>query len=127
MVTDTFYKFVDAINEHQIDKIYALMTVEHCFVDAQGNTIIGNDKMKHGWDGYFQLFPDCKIEISDIFIDGMTIAAFGFAGGTYKNLHSFRTPAAWKVIVEDEKIKLWQVYADTKIPFDLMENNQETP
>ncbi len=123
MVSDPFYKFVAAINGHQIDKIYALMAVDHSFVDAHGNKIAGSEKMKQGWAGYFQLFPDYKIEIADIFIEGTTIAAFGFAGGTYKNLHSFYIPAAWKVIVEDEKIKLWQVYADTKIPFDLMAKN----
>jgi hypothetical protein len=32
-------------------------------------------------------------------------------------------PAAWKAIIEDGKIKLWQVYADTKVVFELMGKN----
>jgi hypothetical protein len=31
-------------------------------------------------------------------------------------------PAAWRVIVENGKVKVWQVYADSKIPFDIMNN-----
>jgi len=58
-----------------------------------------------------------------------SIAAFGFAAGTYKGLKTAnnenyrRLPAAWKAIIEDGKIKLWQVYADTKVVFELMGKN----
>jgi len=127
----TVYDFVDAINQHDIDKIYSLLTADHKFIDAHGNEVVGKDKMKAGWVGYFQWFPDYKIEIKDIFENGNTIAAFGFASGTFKGLKSdknenyWRLPASWKAIVENNKIKLWQVYADTKIPFDIIDKNSE--
>jgi len=122
----TVYEFADAINQHDVNKIYMLMTDDHHFIDAHGNEVIGKDKMKAGWAGYFQWFPDYKIEITDFFINDGKIAAFGFAGGTFKGLKTennenyWRLPAAWKIIVENGKIKLWQVYADTKIPFDII-------
>jgi hypothetical protein len=86
--------------------------------------------MKAGWAGYFQWFPDYKIEITELFEDEGTIAAFGFAEGTFKGIKTtnnenyWRLPAAWKAIIEDGKIKLWQVYADTKVPFDIINNNR---
>ena len=124
------YNFVNAINEHDVDKIYSFMTDDHKFVDAHGNEVIGKDKMKAGWTGYFQLFPDYKIEITDIFAKNDTLAAFGFASGTFKNKKTdnnenyWRLPASWKAVISDNKIKLWQVYADTKIPFDIIDKNK---
>ena len=126
----TFYDFVSAINEHSAEKLYALMTDDHQFIDAQGNSVSGKDKMKAGWAGYFQWFPDYKIEITDIFIQGDTIAAFGFAEGTFKgikteqNKNYWKLPAAWKAVIENGKVKLWQVYADTKIPFDIISHSK---
>jgi ketosteroid isomerase-like protein len=122
--------FVNAINEHNIDKIYSLMADDHKFIDAHDNEVSGKDKMKAGWTGYFQWFPDYKIEITDIFANGDTLAAFGFASGTFKGIKTeknenyWRLPASWKIVVEDNKIKLWQVYADTKIPFDIIGKNK---
>ena len=126
----TVYDFANAINEHNTDKIFFLMADDHKFIDSHGNEATGKDNMKAGWKGYFQLFPDYRIEITDFFDDGNIIACFGFASGTYKGLakekneNYWRLPASWKVIVENNKIKLWQVYADTKIPFDIIENNK---
>jgi len=102
------------------------MTDDHTFIDAHGNEVTGRDKMKAGWAGYFQWFPDYEIEITHLFEDGPNIAAFGFARGTYKGLKTpgnenyWQLPAAWHIVTENDKIKLWQVYADTKIPFDII-------
>jgi len=73
-----FQNFVSSINEHNVNKICSLMTDDHQFIDSQGNVALGKEKMKPGWIGYFQLFPDYKIEIKEIFLNGDTIAAFGF-------------------------------------------------
>lgn len=122
--------FAGAINEHSIDKIYSLMTDDHKFIDAHGKEIVGKDTMKTNWMSYFEWFPDYKIEITDIFANDDTLAAFGFASGTFKRKQTdnkenhWLLPAAWKVIVENNKIKLWQVYTDTKIPFDIIEKNK---
>jgi ketosteroid isomerase-like protein len=131
MNKNIFYDFIHAINEHDIDKICLLMSNDHAFIDSQGNEVTGKDKMKDGWIGYFNLFPDYTIEITDIFANSNTYAAFGFASGTYKGLKSIKNknnwklPASWKAIIENDKIKLWQVYADSKIPFDIIENAKD--
>ena len=123
--------FVDAINEHNIDKICSLMTDDHRFIDSQGNEVVGKEKMKAGWIGYFQLFPDYKIELTEFFLDKNNAAAFGFASGTFQGLSStkenyWRLPASWKAVIKGGKISLWQVYADSKIPFDIITKNHLT-
>jgi hypothetical protein len=46
------------------------------------------------------------------------VAVFGFASGTYNGKRGLVTenriamPAAWKAVVERDRIKFWQVYAD---------------
>ena len=82
---DIFYNFVNAINEHDVNRIYLLMDNDHIFFDAWGEKTIGKDKMKNGWEDYFKMFPDYKIEITDIYYKRNKIAAFGFASGTFEN------------------------------------------
>ncbi|HTS42857.1 MAG TPA: nuclear transport factor 2 family protein [Puia sp.] len=102
MEKQVFFEFINAINVHDVDKIYSLMSDDHKFVDAHGNEVTGKEKMRGGWGGYFQLFPDYKIEITDLFTDGDTLAGFGFASGTYKNRKTpdsklyWRLSASWK-------------------------------
>jgi len=122
----TVYAFINAINEHNIENIELLMTRDHKFIDANGNEIVGKEKMKVGWHSYFQLFPDYKIEITDIFSRSDTFAVFGFASATFMGKHktnsenSWRLPASWRAVVFKKKIRLWQVYADTRIPYYLI-------
>ncbi len=59
-------KFVKAINEHNVNEIVNLMSEDHIFIDATGNKSVGKKGMKEGWEGYYELFPDYQIEISDI-------------------------------------------------------------
>jgi ketosteroid isomerase-like protein len=129
-IKEIFYDFLNAVNEHNIGKIYSLMDDEHIFFDAWGGKTIGKDEMKNGWEGYFKMFPDYKIEITDIYFDKNKVAAFGFAGGTYEGKKTeadgnyWRVPAAWQVEIINGKIKLWQVCADQKKVIDILEENK---
>ena len=54
-----------------------------------------------------------------LFSKGDLAVAYGYAGaGTGEK--AWKIPAAWRAIVQDGKIGLWQVYADTKIQFERM-------
>jgi hypothetical protein len=81
-----------------------------------------------GWRGYFAWFPDYYIEVTEIFEDGDKLALFGFAGGSFqgKQTENWRLPAAWKAEVKGGRVTLWQVFADTKIPFEIIERNQKS-
>ena len=115
-------QFADAINTHDVKQIAALMTDDHVFVDAMGSEMPGKDKVSAAWDGYFKLYPDYRIEITNIYADGDTVAAFGFAEGSYKGVKQghWRLPGSWRAVINGGKIRVWQVYADTKMSFDLI-------
>jgi len=112
--------FLDAINARDVDKLCALMTVDHVFVDGLGNRVQGKESMRKGWSGYFQWFPDYRVSHEEIFSQGDVVAAFGSAEGTYapkgnlsKDNH-WIAPAAWKAVVKDGLVKEWRVYADNQ-------------
>jgi ketosteroid isomerase-like protein len=116
----TITEFAAAINSHDLEKIAVLMSDDHKFIDAHGHEMAGKETMKAGWGSYFGLFPDYYIEIEQILSKGDLAVACGYAGAG-RGKKAWRIPAAWRAIVRDRKIKLWQVYADTKIQFERME------
>ncbi len=122
--------FIDAINDHDVDKIYDLMPDDHIFIDGSGGKHEGKNDMKDGWKNYYNMFPDYRLEITDIIESNSVIGLFGYASGTY-NLNNgmtkdnfWKTPAAWKAIVENQKIKLWQVYCDYTKLMEIIKNNK---
>ncbi|GLC78545.1 nuclear transport factor 2 family protein [Lacrimispora brassicae] len=126
MVKDTVLAYVKAINEHNIEKIYALMADDYIFIDTYDSKVHGKDTMKKGWIGYFEWFPDYLIEATDIFVDDETVAIVGYASATYQGIKTpddknfWKLPAAWKAVVKNDKILHWQVICDSKIPFDII-------
>jgi ketosteroid isomerase-like protein/catechol 2,3-dioxygenase-like lactoylglutathione lyase family enzyme len=130
MPSTPFFDFVTAINAHDIDRLHSLMTTDHAFVDAIGSQISGADTARAGWAKYFQWFPDYLLELTDVLESGQTIMATGTATATYlghpgeAGENHWKIPVALKAILRENKIALWQVFADTKIPFDIIERNQ---
>lgn len=117
-VIDVAMSFVARINDHDVPGIAALLAPEHLFTDGLGNTFSGRDKMRQGWAGYFQWFPDYSIEITEAFDRGNVVALFGKARGTFAvngklaKENSWEIPAAWKAVVKDGLMAEWQVYCD---------------
>jgi len=123
--------FIESINSANIDRLYDLMSTDHEFIDSRGNSMVGNDYMKKAWTAYFDLFLDYKVEITDTFQNDSIIVLLGYASGTYKTTNSnldnnnhWKIPASWKAIVVDEKIKLWQVYADNSVVIEIVNKNK---
>lgn len=122
---ETVLAFIERINAHDVEGLAALMSDDHTFIDAHGNQVSGREKMIVGWRAYFEWFPNYFIEVTDVFEDGDKLALFGFAGGSFKSKESesWHLPAAWKAIVKDGRVSLWQVFADTRIQFEIIERN----
>jgi ketosteroid isomerase-like protein len=112
-------KFEQFINSRRAEAVCSLLVPDGVLIDSMGNRIEGA-AMRPAWEGYFKMVPDYTISHSEIFANGDTVAVFGFAQGTFSkdgNLHKedfWRTPAAWRAIVKDGKIALWQVFADNE-------------
>ena len=113
-------EFVSAINKHSVKAISALMADNHRFIDTDGAVVEGRTLMKQGWNSYFEMVPDYKIEVRETFKSGSRVILLGEASGTfatYKMLkpeNFWKTPAAWRAVVSDGKVTEWQVYADNK-------------
>jgi ketosteroid isomerase-like protein len=131
-VEDVANKFVAAINQHNIEAICQLMTKDHTFIDSGGDIYSGidNGKMRQGWIGYYKMFPDYTIDISEVFVSGETVVLLGKASGTYtldgslKPDNHWQVPAAWKAVVVGEKIKVWQVFADNSSVVEIIRKNK---
>lgn len=113
---DVAREFVRRINAHDVDALCALMTEDHAFVDALDNRMVGRETMRAGWQGYFTMVPDYWITIESGSAKDDTAALFGRAGGTYasapEGTGGWEIPGAWRAVVRDGRVALWQVYAD---------------
>lgn len=118
--------FMERINQRDPDKLAELMTEDHVFIDSLGQTMRGRASMRKGWQGYYAFCPDYWVSHEDIFQSGNIVAAFGAAGGTIsvkgKLLaeNKWRTPAAWRAVVENGLVQEWRVYADNKPVYDIL-------
>ncbi|MBU0741484.1 nuclear transport factor 2 family protein [bacterium] len=110
--------FVTAINSGEVGRLASLMTPDHTFVDADGSEHGGRDHMSSGWQGYFDMVPDFRIEVSDRFEHQDVVIMLGRARGTFVQDGELRpenhwsVPAAWRVVVESDKVAVWQLYAN---------------
>jgi ketosteroid isomerase-like protein len=118
--TTIVLEFIDRINAADVSGMCDLMTEDHAFIDALGNRLVGREKLRAGWKGYFSWFPDYRISHEEIFEDHDIVAAFGSASGTYavdgglpKENH-WEIPAAWKAVVRNGLIAEWRVYCDNQ-------------
>jgi ketosteroid isomerase-like protein len=116
--TEVVRAFIAAINGRDSRQIAGLMTENHTFVDSLGRMESGREQMTAGWDEYFRLFPDYRIEVETLLAQGQIVAVFGSASGTYNGKRGLvpenriEMPAAWRAVVQEGKVKHWQVYAD---------------
>ena len=118
--------FLEKINRADVDGLAKLLTPDHTFVDALGNSVQGAGQMRHAWATYFQWFPDYRISTEQILQSGNTVDVFGTAAATYapdgklSPENRWETPAAWLAVVRDGKVAEWRVYADNQPARKLM-------
>ena len=117
---ETTMRFVEKINTGDVDGIALLMTENHRFIDSLGNITTGRHEMKKGWEGYFKMVPDYRIDVEESFNNGNAVILIGKASGTYSPdgkahpEYAWTTPAVWFAKVEDGLIAEWRVYADNE-------------
>ena len=119
--------YVAAINSGKVNSLVDLMTPEHTFVDADGSEHVGRDQMRSGWQEYFDLVPDFRIEVSDRFEDRDTVILLGRASGTFvqygelKPDNHWSVPAAWRLVVDSDLVAVWQLYANQHVMHEILE------
>src|SRR5271170_4288064 len=98
--------FVAAINAADPNALRVLMTEDHTFTDARGNSFVGADKMKFGWQHFFRAYPGYQIHIQHSFEEANRVALFGDAEGGWRVndivlAQRWTVPAAWLAEVEN--------------------------
>jgi ketosteroid isomerase-like protein len=123
---ETVLAFMDRINQRDPGRLAELMTEDHVFIDSLGQTMRGRERMQKNWESYYAFCPDYFVSHDDIFQNGNIVAVFGAASGTIsvngKALpqNKWRTPAAWRAVVEDGLVREWRIYADNKPVYDIL-------
>ena len=75
--------------------------------------------MQSGWSGYFAMCPDYSIQVDTVLAENEIVLAVGSAGGTIDDT-AWRTPTAWKALIQDGLVKQWQVFADNKPVYEIL-------
>jgi ketosteroid isomerase-like protein len=104
---DTARAFNDAINAGDLDRLCALMSPDHRFVDSAGGTAVGRAACRSAWASFFDSFPDYRnvpehidvVEPGRVVIDGRSECSF----------EPLRGPARWHALVVDGAIAEWRV------------------
>jgi ketosteroid isomerase-like protein len=110
--------FVEAVNAGSVGRLAALMTKDHTFIDSDGAEHRGKSKMSPSWGKYFAMVPDYRIMVRETFAAGETVMMAGEAEGTFaqdgllKPENHWRVPAAWRAVVRDSKVAVWQLYVN---------------
>jgi ketosteroid isomerase-like protein len=105
-VEEVALQFVDAINHADINRLAALITNDHTFVDSDGSKIIGQEAVLAGWSQYFSMMRDYRVTVHETFSSGKTVILVGTATGIYAgNSQSYpenhwTVPAAWRAVTE---------------------------
>lgn len=122
-------RFITAINNRNIPMLSNIITKNHTFTDSLGNVFKGKEIMIKGWENYLAMFPDYKIDVDEIYCDRNKVIFTGTASGTYTidgkfaDENHWEIKAAWRVLVEEGKIKEWQVFGDNKPVYEIIERN----
>jgi len=113
-------KFVDRINEHDVEGLAALMSPDHVFTDSLGNNFPRPD-IETGWRQYFATVPDYWVRVDRKVPDGSALILIGTAGGTYvpnggamKAENKWETPAVWRAVIQNGKVLEWRIFADNE-------------
>lgn len=123
--------FIAAINAHDVAALEALMTEDHTFVDPVGTVVSGRVAMASGWRQYLVYFPDYMIRGEVLLQDRGTVAVFGSWTATYAGKggllpkNAVGGPAAWRAVVADGRIKIWQVVADHSRTIEVMKRDAD--
>jgi ketosteroid isomerase-like protein len=125
---DIVREFINCINEHDNDAIFALSSPDFVFVDSGGSSY---QRSQMEWNDYFKMFPDYTIHIEDILIKDSTVVILGSFSQTYavdgklpeENFNS--VPAVWRAEVKDGLVSFWQVYTDHTRTWEIINRNKD--
>lgn len=114
------FRFVERINAGDVAGLADLMTEDHVFRDSMDTTLCGLETACDAWSRFFEMVPDYRITVDEVFANGAVVVLLGTAAGTLSRDGSLRpedawsTPAAFRALVAAGLVAEWRVYADAE-------------
>ena len=109
---DIALRFNDAINTRDVDRLGALMTDDHRFVDSEERAEIGKEACLEAWRGFFQQFPDYRNVFTSVLPRDDVVVIAGYSTCSFGPLDG---PALWKATIRADKVAEWRVYQDDEV------------
>jgi ketosteroid isomerase-like protein len=104
--------FNDAINRCDLDRLRALMTDDHEFIDTARNVVAGREAALAAWRGFFAAFPDYRNEWESVTAAAGAVTAVGRS--SCPSEAALDGPAIWIArIAGDGRVSQWRVHEDT--------------
>ena len=119
----TVREFVARVNAHDPRGIVELCTPDHIFIDSLGASLSGHARIEQAWIGYFSLFPDYLVEIEALVSRDALVLLSGWASATHCRGRAWRIPGAWRALVSGLLIAEWQVFADNKPVYEILDHD----
>jgi hypothetical protein len=81
----------------------------------------GESRLLQAWEGYFALFHDYRIDVEALASVTDSVLLSGWASAAHAaSAARWRIPAAWRAIIAGERVLRWQVYADNKAVYEIL-------
>lgn len=131
--TERALEFVEAINGGDVERLSSLMAGDHLLIDSGGRRLQGRETVRDAWIRYLAMFPDYRIEVSEILSDAQTVVLLGSAcatfstDGTLRPENHWSVPTAWRAVLRDDRIAVWQVFADSEPACGIMRGRGQEP
>ena len=128
---DVTFRFVDAINHADLNRLSGLMTEDHTFVDSDGTEIVGRHAVVTAWSSFFSMVREYRVVVDQSLSESTTVVLLGTATGAFLSeavpsaLNRWTVPAAWRVVIEGDCVALWQVYVNPEPITNAMKRAKE--
>lgn len=111
-------EFAAAISDHDVAAMNKLMTADFAWIDSDGSVYSSDYHKSEGWEEYFRMFPDYRIQVVESYMDDHRVVLIGKASGTWVHEgrthpeHHWEVPVAWRATVRDRKVATWQIFVN---------------
>lgn len=113
---DIALHFIEYINHQDLIRLVSLMPENHTFVDLAGKQHHGRGNMQRSWARYFQLCPEYRIHVGDIYFVESDVIIIGRTIGSHLNQAphlEIRSTFIWDARIMNDLVEVWAVYYDT--------------
>jgi ketosteroid isomerase-like protein len=101
--------FNEAINARDLQRLVALMTEDHRFIDMENRAFEGRATVAEAWRGFFDSFPDYRNHFETLANRGERVFVLGHSTCSFAGLQG---RGIWTALIRGDRVVEWRVYPD---------------